>query len=540
MAFDVILSIGLLIVVAKLLEGVLRRFRLSSIVAYTAAGIALGPVAGLIEPTQELQVLLGIGIFLFFFLIGLDEIDISGFIATIRGRFFVAATLSVLISLLLALCVTSDIFFDFGLGLNFTEALALSGILSLSSLGLVSKVLADEGHLRKPIGIQIFVTVLIAELIALLVVGFTIGEQVSEINLPSILILLAKIVGFTLVTWVLSSRVVPPVIVLLKRSLHVPQLSFGLLIGGLFVVVGISEAVGTHGSFGALLFGAALSGLPYQLRQDIVPGMRSAAEGLFVPLFFASAGLHLSLSFTELPIATILALVCIPLVGKFAGALVGAFVSRLEMPFALATGLMAKGVAEIALLLVLLETGIIGDDVFSLLVLIMFAYILLAPSVINYAVNRARPPERTTLPGTIPVSLARFALDDITVNDILDRTRSYPNPQVSVRKFVDQWVIPQQHDYLVVENGSIFGIVSLGMLRYLPKEAWSTTQLENVVRRKTPLARPDEPVEDVLQRMMENSLTVIPVVEEESEEFLGVVSRQDVLDLITLEARGAH
>ena len=163
MTFDVILSIGLLIVVAKLLEGVFRRFRLSSILAYTAAGVALGPVAGLIEPTEELQVLLGIGIFLFFFLIGLDEIDISGFIATIRGRFFVAASLSVLISLLLSLSVTSDIFFDFGLGLDFTEALALSGILSLSSLGLVSKVLADEGHLRKPIGIQIFVTVLIAD-----------------------------------------------------------------------------------------------------------------------------------------------------------------------------------------------------------------------------------------------------------------------------------------------------------------------------------------------------------------------------------------
>lgn len=540
MEFDVILSVGLLIVVAKLLEGVLRQFRLNSIVAYTAAGIALGPVAGFIHPSEELQVLLGIGIFLFFFLIGLDEIDISGIIATIRGRFFVAASLSVLISLLLALSVTSNIFFDFGLGLDFTEALALSGILSLSSLGLVSKVLADEGHLRKPIGIQIFVTVLIAELIALLVVGFTIGEHVPEFNVPSVLLLLAKIIGFTLVTWVLSSRVVPPLIVLLKRTLQVPQLSFGLLIGGLFVVVGISEAVGAHGSLGALLFGAALSGLPYQLRQDIMPGMRSAAEGLFVPLFFASAGLHLSLSFTELPLGTILALVTIPLVGKFAGSLVGAFVSRLEMPFALATGLMAKGVAEIALLLVLLETGIIGDDVFSLLVLIMFAYILFAPSVINYAVNRARPPEHTTLPGSIPASLARFALDDISVNDILDRTRSYPDPQMSVRKFVDQWLIPQQHDYVVAENGNITGIVSLGMLRYLPKESWSSTNLESVTRRKTPLARPDEPVEDVLQRMLENSLTVIPVVEEESEAFLGVVSRQDVVDLITLEARGAH
>ena len=141
-------------------------------------------------------------------------------------------------------------------------------------------------------------------------------EHVTELSWSSVLILLAKIVGFTLVTWILSRYVVPPLIVLLQRSLHVPQLSFGLLIGGLFVVVGISEAVGTHGSLGALLFGAALSGLPHQLRRDIVPGMRSAAEGLFVPLFFASAGLHLSFSFTDLPVVTIAALVAVPCWGS--------------------------------------------------------------------------------------------------------------------------------------------------------------------------------------------------------------------------------
>ncbi len=540
MSFEVLLSIGLLIVVAKLLEGVLRRFRLNAIVAYTAAGLALGPVFGIIEPTNELDILLGIGIFLFFFLIGLDEIDISGFIATLRGRFFVAATLSVIISLLFALTVTSTVLYDFGLELDFTEALALSGILSLSSLGLVSKVLADEGHLRKPIGIQIFITVFIAELLALLLVGFTIGEHVTELNWSSVLILLAKIVGFTLVTWVLSRYVIPPFIVLLQRYLHVPQLSFGLLIGGLFVVVGISEAVGTHGSLGALLFGAALSGLPHQLRRDIVPGMRSAAEGLFVPLFFASAGLHLSYSFTDLPVVTIAALVAVPLLGKFAGSLIGAFVSRLERPFVLATGLMAKGVAEIALLLVMLESGIIGDDIFSLLVLIMFAYILFGPPVINFAVTHARTTDRPTLPESLPASLARFALDDITVNDILDRTRTYPDPALSVRNFVDRWILPHQHDYVIVKNGSLSGIVSLGMLRYLPKEAWSTTKLDNVVRHKTPQAWPDELVEDVLQRMTENGLTVLPVVDRESDHFLGTVTSQDVLELITLEARGEH
>ncbi len=66
----------------------LDRIGLSSIVAYTAAGILLGPVAGIVEPTNKLQVFLGIGVFILFFLVGLDKIDIPGFVATLRGRFF--------------------------------------------------------------------------------------------------------------------------------------------------------------------------------------------------------------------------------------------------------------------------------------------------------------------------------------------------------------------------------------------------------------------------------------------------------------------
>ena len=61
-----------------------------------------------------------------FFLIGLEELDIRGFLAAIRGRLFLASALSVTISLLVSLAVTTDIFFDLGLNLDFTQALILS------------------------------------------------------------------------------------------------------------------------------------------------------------------------------------------------------------------------------------------------------------------------------------------------------------------------------------------------------------------------------------------------------------------------------
>ena len=535
-----LLPIGLLIVVAKLLEGLLDRIGMSSIVAYTAAGILLGPVAGIVEPTSKLQVFLGIGVFILFFLVGLDEIDIPGFVSTIRGRFFCAAILSVVISMFAAMVVTSDLFgVNFALELHFKDALALAGILSMSSLGLVAKVLADKGYLKEPLGLEIFTTVIIAEMITLLIVGFSIGEHTIGardhlMGAVSVVFLLAEVAAFAVVGWILAARVMPPTILFLKRIFNVPELSFGLLMGGLFLMVVVAEEIGLHGSLGALLFGAALSGLPRQVYNDVMPGIRSAGEGLFVPLFFASAGLRLDLSFVSLPLATILAVLMIPAVGKFAGALIGAYVARLDKPYAQAAGLMAKGVAEIALLLVLLENGVIGQDVFSLVVLAMFGYIVLMPLAISAAVNRARKTHRPSPPEVVPTSFARRALDDITAGHVLDPSRSYPEASLSIRNFADDWIAPDQQDYVVVDKGAVAGIVSPARLTSVPMGSWADTPLQKVLRRDPPHAGPHEPIEDVLQQMSRHSLSVIPVLDEDSDKFLGTITSHDVVDLVLL------
>ena len=539
-------SIGILIVVAKLMEGIFKRFGLNAIIAFIAAGVVLGPATGLVESGAGIDVVLGLGIFIFFFLIGLEELDIRGFLAAVRGRLFLASVLSVVITLVVCLGVTTDVLYDLGLDLELTQALALAGVLSLSSLGLVAKVLVDQGRLREPAGVQIFTAVVIAELIALFVVGFTISEHFyaegggHTLDFLSVSTLIGQILGFSIVTWVLSTKVLPKLIFALHHFLQVPQLSFGLLLGGLFLVVVGAENVGLHGSLGALLFGAALSTLPYQVRRGIMPGMRGAAEGFFVPLFFASAGLHLSLAFLDLPPVTIAALVLVPLAGKFAGSFISAYITRLDAPFAIASGLMAKGVAEIALLLLLLHSGAIEEGVFSLLVLVMFGYILLTPMGIGFALRRLKRTEVVTHQGQVPPSLARFALENVRVRDILDRSRNFPEHSLSVKAFAETWLLPEQHDYVVVNKGKLAGIVSLSMLRYLPRNEWEHTSLGRVLRQNTPHADADEMVEDALQRMIENSLTVLPVADGETGDLLGSISSHEVLEMVTLSAQGGE
>ena len=541
--FEALLFIGVLIVVAKLAEGVLSRVGLNSIVAFTLAGIILGPATGLVEITDQIKLFLDIGVFIFFFLIGLDEIDIPGFMSTIRGRYFLAATVAVLVSIFASLIVTSDLTgLSFALGLEFNGALSLAGILSLSSLGLVAKVLADKGLLKELIGLRIFTAVIIAEVIALLIVGLTIGGKEHEIfSILGVLELIGKIAGATVVIWIVSAKILPRVMTLLQRFLNVPELSYGLLIGGLFlVVVGAERWGGLHGSLGALLFGAALSGLPHRMREDIMPGMRSTAEGLFVPLFFASAGLYLDFSFINLPPMTILGLIFIPLVGKIIASFVGTYIARLDTPIVLSVGLMGKGVAEIALLLVLRETKVIGDDIFSLLVIIMFGYIVLMPPIIAAAVSRAKFPVEAHQPQSMVPAFARHALAGVMVGSVVDRTRDYPDPDVPVRTFLDEWIVPNQTDYLIIERGVPVGTVSLARLNFRRRlffwrrGNFYDTPLRYLMRRGPPHTNPDEPIQDALERMAENSLSIIPVMDRNNGQFLGIVFSNEILELVAL------
>ena len=106
----------------------------------------------------------------------------------------------------------------------------------------------------------------------------------------------------------------------------------------------------------------------------------------------------------------------------------------------------------------------------------------------------------------------------------MDRTRSYPGPELSVRDFPDDWIVPNQHDYVVVDEGVPVGVLPLTRLIFLRKGSWATTQLSSVLRRNIPKAWPDEPIDDVLERMADNSLTIIPVMERESDKLLGTVT----------------
>ena len=162
------------------------------------------------------------------------------------------------------------------------------------------------------------------------------------------------------------------------------------------------------------------------------------------------------------------------------------------------------------------------------------------PPFIGLAINRARVAAEPNAPHAVMPSFARYALEDVSVDDVLDTGRPLPRSSLSfVRDFTEHWLTPEQHDYVVVgEDGEFAGILSLHRLRRTPRDRWEAVPIQALLHRKSPHAVPREPIDDVLERMADHAVTAVPVLDPETGKLLGEITSGDVFSLILDE--GTH
>ena len=145
-------------------------------------------------------------------------------------------------------------------------------------------------------------------------------------------------------------------------------------------------------SAGATAASAKESASAGQLDRQRLAPLRTFVMTVLAPLFFATAGLRMDLTGLARPLvlASALAVLAVAVVGKFAGAYVGARAARLgHWPgLALGAGLNARGVVEVVVATVGLRLGVLGQEAYTIIVLIAIATSLMAPPMLRYAARR--------------------------------------------------------------------------------------------------------------------------------------------------------
>ncbi|MFQ5920918.1 MAG: cation:proton antiporter, partial [Nitrososphaerales archaeon] len=446
-----ILYLAILVLSAKGLEEAMVKIKQPPILGSVIAGVIVGPaLLAVVEPVDEIELFISIGVFFLFFLIGLEEIDLPGLFNILRKRIFAASAIGFFVPFAVASL------FSFYLGMDFVKAFAIASVIGASSLGVTAKILMDLGKLKTAIGLEIFTVTAIVEFIAIIVTSVMI--QIGSTEVPPTAFdmawLFIRILIFFAIAGTFAVFGLPRLLRWIKRYMKVKQIYFGIIIGIMLLVAYFAEVSGIHGAIGALLVGIAMSQMPRKEYFETSRGLHSIGHGIFIPIFFAGIGLHFMPTFFQLPVIMIVGFLAIIIGAKFAGSYIAAKVGRLTPASTVATGVMAKGAVDLALMLSLLGVGLLDSNLFSLLVFGTLIMMVVSGNFLQRGLGGRVEVKGEPREALIPL-YARLAFGDSAAKDVMSVSLPAVDKEIVISKFVKERLDVRRGTYLVLAENNI-------------------------------------------------------------------------------------
>jgi monovalent cation:H+ antiporter-2, CPA2 family len=262
-----------------------RALRLPTMLGYLVTGIAIGPFAlGWIPESEEARYLAEFGVVFLMFSIGL-EFSLPR-LMTMRMTVFGFGGAQVVLTIVLTACIA------WLLDLPLLAALALGGIMSMSSTAIVSKLLAERLEIQTPHGRQIFGALLFQDLavVPLLILIPAFAKDADDMGLVLGLAVLKAVVvlGFLLF---IGQRMMRPWFQWVARRKSPELFTLNLLLFTLGLAF-LTESAGLSLALGAFLAGMLISETEYryQVEDDIKP-----FRDVLLGLFFVTIGMRLDL-----------------------------------------------------------------------------------------------------------------------------------------------------------------------------------------------------------------------------------------------------
>jgi len=377
----------ILIVSARLLGQVFSRFNQPAIIGEMLAGVILGPsLLNLISPTPALTGISEFAVFLIVLSAGL-EMNFKEVIDSMRGKGIVIALLGFILPL------TGGILVGVSFGLDVSRTIFLGLCVSITALPVTVSILQSFKLLDSNIARYSVATAIFNDIAALLVLGVILNlpEQKSYQAVGGaifhaswkLILLIVLIVSVSLII----KKVIEKGISIDKWSEKLVDLIgnealFGLLLLLVLIFGSVSAALGFHFVIGAF-FGALLIDrtffLPSRYKQ-LELTLSSITGGFLAPVFFAYLGLEFKVqvidSFWFVAVVLVVSIVTKILAGWVGGRLIG-----LSKSDALGIGfiLNGRGVMELVIASIAYDRGFIGQDLFSVLVLMGVVTTMITP-----------------------------------------------------------------------------------------------------------------------------------------------------------------
>jgi Kef-type K+ transport system membrane component KefB len=198
------------------------------------------------------------------------------------------------------------------------------------------------------------------------------------------------LVGFVVVTTLVGRYLVRGVMRLAGRS---KEYSTSIMAAVVLILVGamVTQSLHMEAVFGAFAVGVLIGTQGVVEPRRLAP-LRTVVLSVLAPIFLATAGLRMDLTVLGNPTVLLAAVVAvaIAILGKFAGAYLGARLSRMGhwAGIAMGAGMNARGVIEIVVATVGLRLGVLNVASYTIVALIAMITSLMAPPLLRVAMSR--------------------------------------------------------------------------------------------------------------------------------------------------------
>lgn len=409
-----------------------RYLKQPTVLGELVAGIIIGPFAlggidlpiigniftvthGTMAVSPELYGIATVASIVLLFLAGL-ETDLSMFL-----RFSIAGTVVGIGGVLGSFICGAYLAVWFNIAPSFMHptALFLGAISTATSVGITARILSEKRKLDSPEGVTILSAAVIDDVLGIILLTIVVGiakvhGTTGEVNWGRIGIIATKAIGFWVVCTAVGMLLAKRITTILKwfRS---PELIAALALGLALFLAGLSEMAGLAMIIGAFIMGLALS------RTDVKYELHDQLNGVYqflVPIFFCVMGMLVDLRAMKGAVVFGLVFTVVAIATKLIGCGLPAFVMRFNVRGSTRIGIGMLPRGEVALIIagIGLATGIIGEEIFGVAIMMTLITTIMAPPLMMRAFEGG--------PGTTRTALAAAGAEETVTLD-------FPHAQIA-------------------------------------------------------------------------------------------------------------
>ncbi|WP_424492783.1 monovalent cation:proton antiporter family protein [Salinimicrobium sp. GXAS 041] len=377
----------LIILLAAWLGGSLsKKLGYPAILGELIIGIILGPaLIGLVESSEMLDVLAEVGIILLMVYIGIEinfrdlgKASWPGLLAA-AGGFIVP----------FALGYYTIIFFG---GTNMAAVFVAIAV-GVTSLATKSRILVDLKLLNTRIAYVLMAGALISDTLALIIfAGIVSFVDAGNIDTLGLLWVAGKAILFFALTALAGIYLLPVLGKYLSKTGNKSRtLHFTLILIIVFAFAELAEIAGLHSILGAFMAGLFIRDGVFnrQISKEINEVFHDISIGFLAPIFFVTAGFHVTLDVFESDLALLVSVTLVAMIGKIFGTALFYLPSGFgwREGIAVGTGMNGRGAVEIIIAGIGLQMGIISAEIFSILVFMAIFTTLSVPILLTWTTN---------------------------------------------------------------------------------------------------------------------------------------------------------